>query len=225
MTTETNTAAPGMGEPTSAMLDAGLPHLIATKSDVRPLGQFYPGMTADESEEANQQYHGRDTVSGSLESHEAAKTYIRDWCPDHVKDYITSLEAQPAPVVGVTDWTVRLAQDSLSADLAGEGIPLPTYEVMQLITRRALLSARPGGEAVAWVVFDSKQDRYVIFNPELASAIAERGLLTLPVFGQYEWLDAKINEWKPINRLPYTWERELGIQWRAHPAQAGGEDR
>ena len=80
-----------------------------------------------------------------------------------------------------------------------------------------------GGDAVAWVVFDSKQDRYVIFNPELASAIAERGLLTLPVFGQYEWLDAKINEWKPINRLPYTWERELGIQWRAHPAQAGGE--
>lgn len=100
MTTETNTAAPGIG----------------------------------------------DAVSGSLESHEAAKTYIRDWCPDHVKDYITSLEAQPAPVVGVTDWTVRLAQDSLSADLAGEGIPLPTYEVMQLITRRALLSARPGGE-------------------------------------------------------------------------------
>lgn len=86
-----------------------------------------------------------------------------------------------------------------------------------------LISARPGGEAVAWVVFDSKQDRYVIFNPELASAIAERGLLTLPVFGQYEWLDAKINEWKPINRLPYTWERELGIQWRAHPAQAGGD--
>lgn len=39
-----------------------------------------------------------DAVSGSLESHEAAKTYIRDWCPDHVKDYITSLEAQPAPV-------------------------------------------------------------------------------------------------------------------------------
>lgn len=100
MTTEPNTAAPGMGEPTSAMLDAGLPHLIATKSDVRPLGQFYPGMTADESEEANQQYHGRDTVSGSMESHEAAKTYIRDWCPDHVKDYIASLEAQPAPVVG-----------------------------------------------------------------------------------------------------------------------------
>lgn len=55
-------------------------------------------------------------------------------------------DAQPAPVVGVTDWTVRLAQDSLSADLAGEGIPLPTYEVMQFITRRALLAARPGGE-------------------------------------------------------------------------------
>ncbi|KAF1706244.1 hypothetical protein [Pseudoxanthomonas sacheonensis] len=80
-----------------------------------------------------------------------------------------------------------------------------------------------GGEAVAWVVFDSKQDRYVIFNPELADAIAERGLLTLPVFGDYEWLDANANEWKPINRLPYTWERELGIQWRAHPAPAGGD--
>lgn len=227
-----------------------------------------------------------DAVSGSMESHEAAKTYIRDWCPDHVKDYITSLEAQPAPVVGGLQEVI----DGLRKD-ANDRFSMPTggcYNAMhKWADHLAALTTRPaesvaqggewddqayasmadeleawkqralaaeadvtrmcaefnaengpthmgepvlptpatgsGGDAVAWVVFDSKQDRYVIFNPELADAIAERGLLTLPVFGHYEWLDAKAETWKPINRLPYTWERELGIHWRAHPAPAGGE--
>lgn len=32
--------------------------------------------------------------------------------------------------------------------------------------------------------------------------------------GNYEWFDVVAGIWKPVNRLPYTWERELGIQWR-----------
>lgn len=103
MTTETNTAAPGIG----------------------------------------------DAVSGSLESHEAAKTYIRDWCPDHVKDYITSLEAQPAPVVGGD-----------ARDLIGQLVSLAARYDQPLaknIAERldALLSARPGGEGVELEAYDA----------------------------------------------------------------------
>jgi hypothetical protein len=45
---------------------------------------------------------------------------------------------------------------------------------------------------------------------------------------EYEWFDSAAGVWKPVYRLPYTWERELGILWRpaspqAAMAQDGGE--
>jgi hypothetical protein len=46
-------------EATKAMVSAGLPHLDGqNNSEVRPVGQFYSGMTADESEAANWKYYG-----------------------------------------------------------------------------------------------------------------------------------------------------------------------
>lgn len=207
MTTEPNTAAPGMGEPTSAMLDAGLPHLIATKSDVRPLGQFYPGMTADESEEANQQYYGRDTVSGSMESHEAAKTYIRDWCPDHVKDYIASLEAQPAPVVGGD-----------ARDLIGQLVSLAAMYDQPLaknIAERldALLSARPGGDddRILWGI--------VANAGRLSSRRTFRWAHVVDATGQGSNSSAGL-----CRRFGFDPDQQVGgDDDEAHPAQAGGD--
>lgn len=47
-----------------------------------------------------------------------------------------------------------------------------------------------------------------------------------PVIAQYEWFDAKATQWKPISRLPYTWECELVIKWRSAttPSTAGSGD-
>ena len=35
-----------------------------------------------------------------------------------------------------------------------------------------------------------------------------------PLAGTYEWFDSVEEVWRPIDRLPYKWERELGIPWR-----------
>lgn len=59
--------------PTREMLDVGLAHLIgkdtrgkATK--VRPIGQFYSGMTADESEATNWEYYGAERLSEAFKA-------------------------------------------------------------------------------------------------------------------------------------------------------------
>lgn len=50
-------------EPTEEMLLAGLPNLVGIEnSTIRPVGQFYSGMTASESEEANWRFHGKERL-------------------------------------------------------------------------------------------------------------------------------------------------------------------
>ena len=54
---------------TDEMVNAALPHLIGTSDKaVRPIGQFWPGMTADESEVANWYFYGADRVRAALEA-------------------------------------------------------------------------------------------------------------------------------------------------------------
>ena len=54
---------------TEAMVNAALPHLVGIKdSKVRPVGQFYSGMTADESEDANWRYCGRERVGHAIDA-------------------------------------------------------------------------------------------------------------------------------------------------------------
>jgi hypothetical protein len=56
-------------EPTvsDAEVEVALPHLIAVPgSDVRPIGQFWPGETADQSEDSNWLYYGRKRVREAL---------------------------------------------------------------------------------------------------------------------------------------------------------------
>lgn len=31
---------------------------------------------------------------------------------------------------------------------------------------------------------------------------------------KYEWFDPVVSRWVPIDRLPFTWEKELGLEWR-----------
>lgn len=31
---------------------------------------------------------------------------------------------------------------------------------------------------------------------------------------RWEWRATSMKDWTPINRLPHTWERELGVEWR-----------
>jgi hypothetical protein len=50
-------------------VEAALPHLICVAgSPVRPIGSFYPGFTAGESEHQNWMYHGRDRVRAALDA-------------------------------------------------------------------------------------------------------------------------------------------------------------
>lgn len=108
---------------------------------------------------------------------------------------------------------VRFSRNSGNGDIACLYVERWANEIRAVATPSPQAD-KARGEVVAWTVFDAKGIRFTLYNRELASAIAERGLLVLPMFGCYEWLDAKADTWKPISRLPYTWERELGIQWR-----------
>lgn len=64
---------------TEAMVSAGLPHLDGqNKSDVRPVGQFYSGMTADESEAANWKYCGDERLRRAYAAMLAARPPV-EW--------------------------------------------------------------------------------------------------------------------------------------------------
>lgn len=142
------------GVVTEAMVSAALPHLVGVAdSDVRPVGQFYPGQTADESEETNWQHSGRERVRRALTAALAARGGNAHPDDIAVDKFAAAMKAkmakQRAKGYGGWDEPLECAADLLRERLrthVGKGDSVDVGNFAMMLFNRGESTAVRGGE-------------------------------------------------------------------------------